>query len=519
LEDIKIRKSIFITILLGGIVLFAGMAAAGVRYVPADYTTIQAAIDAADEGDTIIVAAGRYVENINFCGKSITLTSTNPTNKDIINSTIIDGNDANSVVTFSGTESSNCVLTGFTITHGRAAYGGGVYGNGTMATIKNNTICGNKAIGGGKLGDYGAGGGLLDCNGLIQNNIITSNSAGFGGGLDYCNGVIRNNIISDNGWYAGGGMFGCHGTVSNNLVVRNYAVQDGGGLALCNGTITNCIIWGNSPDQIQYTSVVRYSDIQGGWPGEGNIDADPCFADPDANDFHLQSAAGRWDPNTQSWVTDAVTSPCIDAGNPGCPLGDEPNDANNIRINMGAYGGTAEASKTPADWRSIADLTNDWAVDFNDLGVFVSYWLDSGECIPSDLNRNESIDFDDYAIFAQQWLGTTAAEPGIEYQISPCQMGLSTTEQMDQTRFTVTVEGRYIHFEDMMVANCCPKELWLEMTVENNLITVYENEWGGVCLCICDYPVTATLGPFKPGTYTFEVYNGGFVGSTTVTIE
>jgi hypothetical protein len=117
---------------------------------------------------------------------------------------------------------------------------------------------------------------------------------------------------------------------------------------------------------------------------------------------------------------------------------------------------------------------------------------------------------------------TPGAKPSIEYRISPCGgRGLSATEQLDETRFTVTVEGRYIHLEDMMVANCCPKKLWLEMTVEDNLITVYEKEEGGVCLCICDYPVTATLGPFEPGTYTFEVYEdwGGFIGSTTVIIE
>jgi len=118
----------------------------------------------------------------------------------------------------------------------------------------------------------------------------------------------------------------------------------------------------------------------------------------------LKSVVGRWDPNIEGWVTDAVTSPCIDAGNPGCPLGDEPNDANNIRINVGAYGGTAEASKSPSNWRSIADLTNDWAVDYKDLKVFTDYWLDSGQCIPSDLNRNQFVDLLDFAIFAKNWL-------------------------------------------------------------------------------------------------------------------
>ncbi len=149
---------------------------------------------------------------------------------------------------------------------------------------------------------------------------------------------------------------------------------------------------------------ITYSDIQGGWPGEGNIDADPLFADADSNDYHLKSEAGRWNPNSQSWVQDGVTSPCIDAGNPGCPLGDEPNDVNNIRINMGTYGGTAQASKSPADWRSIADLTNDWFVYFDDLKVFVNYWLETGQCIPGDLDRSRFVNFTDFAIFADDWL-------------------------------------------------------------------------------------------------------------------
>ena len=62
-------------------------------------------------------------------------------------------------------------------------------------------------------------------------------------------------------------------------------------------------------------------------------------------DYHLKSQAGRWDPNSQSWVIDNITSPCIDAGDPNSPVGDEP-EPNGGVVNMGAYGGTAEASKS-----------------------------------------------------------------------------------------------------------------------------------------------------------------------------
>jgi len=148
---------------------------------------------------------------------------------------------------------------------------------------------------------------------------------------------------------------------------------------------------------ISGSASVRYSNIAGGWPGEGNIDADPCFVDPgywDANgtpddpnddffvagDYHLRSQAGRWDPNSQSWVQDDVTSPCIDAGDPNSPIGYEP-FANGGRINMGAYGGTLEASKSyfgePVCETIIAgDINGDCRVDYRDVGIMLRRWLD-----------------------------------------------------------------------------------------------------------------------------------------------
>ncbi len=124
--------------------------------------------------------------------------------------------------------------------------------------------------------------------------------------------------------------------------------------------ITNCILW-DGPDSIfnsdNSTITVTYSDIYGGWPGEGNIDADPMFGrgtDWDNEDFvwihgdfHLKSQAGRWDPNLENWVTDSVTSPCIDAGDPSSNVTLEPFPNGGV-VNMGIYGGTAEASKSPS---------------------------------------------------------------------------------------------------------------------------------------------------------------------------
>ena len=143
--------------------------------------------------------------------------------------------------------------------------------------------------------------------------------------------------------------------------------------------ILNSIIW-NEPTLISNLNgsdiTISYSDIYGGisaiydpnnnvtW-GPGNIDDDPLFVndgfwvdindpniivepnDPNAfwleGDYHLQSTAGHYDPNNQLWFLDDVNSPCIDSGNPNSSFENEPLP-NGGRINMGAYGGTIEAS-------------------------------------------------------------------------------------------------------------------------------------------------------------------------------
>lgn len=174
----------------------------------------------------------------------------------------------------------------------------------------------------------------------------------------------------------GGAVFSFLSVTFNNCTFNNNWSETRRAIDIGAYTyVDNCIFWG-SEDQIRAgdsnfpTTFVRYSDIQDGWLGEGNIDIDSCFVDPgywadlnDTNivvepndpnavwidgDYHLKSQAGRWDPNSQIWIQDDITSPCIDAGDPNSPIGDEPVPNGGI-INMGAYGGTPEASKSPAD--------------------------------------------------------------------------------------------------------------------------------------------------------------------------
>ena len=387
---------------------------------PADFNNIQAAIDDANGGDTVLVYDGTYTgygnENIDFKGKAITLRSENGPGNCIIDCNTGPYHYSRGFYFHSG-EDADSVLDGFTITNGYQSPGGGIYCEPASPTIANCWIIGNKAV----IGRPYFGGGIYCHIGTptISNCIISGNSAGYGGGISV-GARITNCEISGN-WALtdDGGVSGAY-SMNNCTIIGNWALRDVGGVSSKASLISNCIIRDNLPEQLGNYNSVTYSNVQGGCPGVGNIDVDPCFAEPgywdpngtvqDPNDdfwidgdYHLKSQAGRWEPNSQSWIKDDITSPCIDAGNPGCPLGDEP-VRNGNRRNMGAYGGTAEASKSPFYWRRFADLTNDWEVDSNDLKVFVDYWLESGECIPSDLNRSQSVDFADFALLANNWL-------------------------------------------------------------------------------------------------------------------
>jgi hypothetical protein len=236
--------------------------------VPQHYKTINEAINWAKHGDEIVVAPAIYVENVNFTGKNIVLRSTNPTLPATVEATIIDGNQKGSVVTFAGSETGNAVLSGFTIRNGSASYGGGIRGNGATARIEYNTVTGNSAI---------RGGGLYWCEGTIQNNTITRNSASqLGGGIADCQGLIENNTISNNTSFWGGGLRNCSGTVQYNTVTGNRSTGGaGGGMHVCNGVIRNNTISNNRANtngggvydcdgRIEENTISRNSAVRGG---------------------------------------------------------------------------------------------------------------------------------------------------------------------------------------------------------------------------------------------------------------
>jgi len=198
--------------------------------------------------------------------------------------------------------------------------------------------------------------------------------------------VINNTFYGNNHGISGGDTM----TVMNNIFVNssNIALKnvDGSSVIMYNAFYNNGINLSGTSDDL------------------GNIfGTNPLFANPAGEDWHLDSQGFRWDPSSQTWVTDGQTSPCIDVGNPGCDPDNESVFAGN-RINMGVYGGTAEASIPPAGWGSLADINNDLIVDWGDFSVFASFWLDSGTCVPANLDHSGIVDWGDFSIFAGDWL-------------------------------------------------------------------------------------------------------------------
>jgi len=147
-------------------------------YVPDDHATIQDAITAAVDGDTVVVRPGTYVENIDFLGKAITVQSEQ--GPDV---TIIDGNSAGTVVTFESGEDHTSVLEGFTIQNGTGTFnatyswyeGGGIYLLNSSATVNGCTVKDNSADQGGGVGTRNACPEITDC-------LFLGNTAAEGGG-------------------------------------------------------------------------------------------------------------------------------------------------------------------------------------------------------------------------------------------------------------------------------------------------------------------------------------------------
>ncbi|HIA31583.1 MAG TPA: PKD domain-containing protein, partial [Candidatus Marinimicrobia bacterium] len=263
---------------------------------------IQTAINATTNGDTVSVATGTYVENISYSGKNISVLGEDR------ETTIIDGNQEEIVVWFGNGEDSTAILSNFTITNGSQ---GIKCFNNSNPRIGNNIITGNAYSGPVFSGAWGAGISVHSSSPKIYNNVIANNFV----------------FSNDNYGSTGGGLHIYYSDLTdfhNNTIVNNHSDWRGGGIYLHGPSSisgANNIIWGNDAEigpqifqESAATSFFSYSDIQGGWEGEGNINIDPMFVDAANGDYHLLD-----------W------SPCIGAGQDGVDMGSYENALANPR--------------------------------------------------------------------------------------------------------------------------------------------------------------------------------------------
>jgi predicted outer membrane repeat protein len=350
--NIEIDAGVTFSVICGGTavttwhVATTGSDASGSGTETSPLASIQTAINATTTGDTVSVATGTYVENINFSGKNIAVIGADR------ETTIIDGNQSGSVVTFENKETSSAILSGFTIQNGSASKGGGIFCDNSSPTLTNVTVSGNTATDGG--GIYSA-----NSSPTITSTEVTDNYGGWGGGfcilfgsaLTGGNPTISNTLVAKNhGKYHGGGLYIDETKVSltNVSITENTSNEmQGAGIHARNRSnieLVNVIHWNNEPSSIVFQEdgfkseiSISNSDIESGQSGvttnsnaditwaDGNIDADPMFADTANGDYHLKD----WSPAIGAGTASGAPTTDIEGKPRPNPAGSNPD--------MGAY--------------------------------------------------------------------------------------------------------------------------------------------------------------------------------------
>ncbi len=316
---------------------------------------------------------------------------------------------------------SGAALDGFTVTGGYGGpdvyhMGGGLFSHATIGLEVRHCLF---------HGNFGyKGGGLYDSwssSSRTTNCVFTNNYGNQGGGV-YLNGefcmTLDHCLIVGNQAEWGGGIYldEAYTAIVNCTIAQNHARDQWGGVIDTPGTshFWSCIFWGNtcSDGSVEWANIGRKGDFSRfdyccvqGWTGQfagvGTIDAHPFFAKEGlwtngneggfgtgrifhwkSSDYRLMSQGGRWDPDYNIWVKDWITSPCIDTGDPYGPIGSEPFPNGGV-VNMGAYGGTAEASKSwfgkpVCEVIMAGDINGDCTVDLADFAILCRNWFWNG---------------------------------------------------------------------------------------------------------------------------------------------
>jgi parallel beta-helix repeat protein len=293
-----------------------------------------------------------------------------------------------------GMTDSTVTISGNTFARNRCGKGGACYTEGanSSAVIAGNHFEANRGGKGGAI--------LCDTAADIADNVFASNWASYDAGaiqvrapaVTIANNLFVGNCVSIGGYGAGGAVQGSGDvTLANCTFVGNKAQHGGAiGIYYATGAVRNCIFYQNvgydGDGAVFPVNIMSYCALTTTVQGEGIIRVQtPCFPEvghwhdndtpsyPDDDyyvygDYHLKSPYGRWDPRANNddggWVYDSVSSPCIDRGDPASVYAEEPMP-NFGRINMGAYGNTAEASKS--GWNIPGDVNGDCDVDILDL--------------------------------------------------------------------------------------------------------------------------------------------------------
>ena len=327
--------------------------------------------------------------------------------------------------------SSSPTVTNCTFSGNSATAGGGMYNIFSSPTVINCTFSGNSANSGGGMANAGgtptvtnctfsgnsassSGGGMSNSSTspTVTNCTFESNTGNLGGGMYSQVGsspTMTNCTFSGNTAVNAGGLYNAGGTPTliNCTLSGNSAESGVGGLFSFGGnpTLSNCVLWGNGPSNILNNGgspVVTFTDVQGGFPGLGNIDADPLFVDPGNGDHRLSPGSLCIDAGDNTAVPQQITTD-LDGNprfrdDPGRPDGGVPDGVNPI-IDMGSY--EFQGESTPGD------LNGDGTVGINDFSALLDAWGPCPDPCPpfcfGDIDGDCNVGVLDFLLLLRNW--------------------------------------------------------------------------------------------------------------------